>query len=495
MSNLTTELKQQLTTENPRVMQDADENWHSAHQLEGLRQQWHRFWNDAGIGYGDTVLVSLPNSVANILLLQTLWECGIQVHSINAATPSNRRATLDAQYHYAALLTTPNQDRLVGNFTTALLPTLDLPNLQVATRNAHTDHTAKLPAEDDIAVIMHTSGTTGKPKRVGLTHGNLYACAQNIITSERLTNSDKSLLVMPLFHVNALVISTLATRLSGGQLLVRPRFSAHRFWHDMAVNAVTWASLTPAIIAILLQHDEVPADLPNLRFLRSASAPLPPSMHAAFDQRFHLPLIESYGMTEAASQITQNPLNAPHQGSVGQVTGDEIQLLDAHHRPVAPGKTGEIALRGANVITHYLDEQPDAFTVDGWLLTGDLGWLDPDNYLHLIGRSKEMIIRGGENVNPLVVENELRQLPFVKEVAVVGLPDTIYGETVTAIVVPTGHGDAATKTARLQAIAKARLLPAEQPTTYLFQTALPKNATGKIQRSALKKQLTAAKTA
>ena len=193
-------------------------------------------------------------------------------------------------------------------------------------------------------------------------------------------------------------------------------------------------------------------------------------------------------MTEAASQIAQNPLDAPVQNTVG-IVDTQIKILDEDDNPLGPNQVGEIALKGENVITHYLDPQPEAFA-DGWLLTGDLGSLDEQGYLHISGRSKEMIIRGGENVNPLAVEDCLNVLKFIREMAVVGTPDKIYGENVTAMIVPFEKTpDHRHQLALLNELANEQLLPVERPTKYIFSERLPKNATGKIQRTLLAQEV------
>jgi len=195
-------------------------------------------------------------------------------------------------------------------------------------------------------------------------------------------------------------------------------------------------------------------------------------------------------MTEAASQIAQNPLEKPIRNTVGIIKDTQIRILDSQHQELDPNEIGEIALKGEHIITHYLDPQPEAF-YDGWLLTGDLGSLDEQGYLHMSGRIKEMIIRGGENINPLAVEDCLNDLKFIREIAVVGTPDLIYGEAVTAVIVPKKLGqDHRHQLALLSELANEQLLPVERPTKYIFSTQLPKNATGKIQRSLLAQEVT-----
>ncbi|MFC6177738.1 AMP-binding protein [Companilactobacillus huachuanensis] len=494
MSELTERLQQQLIAGATRpLMQDAKQHWYTGSELNLEENVWKNYWQNKGIGHNDIVLVSLTNSVTYTLAIQSLWEVGAIIQPINPATNEIQISELEDQYHYSAIILdadTTELEVLNDLFTNQpRLTTLHEPEVQIFIRNEHHTHPLETPNDDQLALIMHTSGTTGKPKRVGLTHHQLLAAAFNVIDSEELTEEDSTLILMPMFHINAMVISNLATRLSHGQLLFRPKFSAHLFWKEVSSEMVTWVSLTPAIVAILLQRDEQPREN-RLRFLRTASAPLLPSIHQRFGQRFDIPLIESYGMTEAASQIAQNPLERPVQGTVGIIKGTQIRILDGNHQELGPNEIGEIALKGEHIITHYLDPQPEAFH-DGWLLTGDLGSIDDLGYLHMAGRIKEMIIRGGENINPLAVEDCLNDLKFIREMAVIGTPDLIYGETVTAVIVPKKLSqDHRHQLALLNELANEQLLPVERPTKYIFSTQLPKNATGKIQRTLLAQEVT-----
>jgi len=494
MSELTERLHQQLIAGAKRpLMQDANQHWYNGSELNLEESVWKNYWQNKGIGHNDIVLVSLTNSVTYSLVLQSLWDIGAIVQPINPATTEIQISELEDKYHYSAIVFNTDVTELKvldDTFTNQpRLTTLHEPEVQIYIRNKHIARWSEVPDDTQIAVIMHTSGTTGKPKRIGLTHKQLLAGAFHVIDSEKLTDEDSTFILMPMFHINALVISNLATRLSHGQLLFRPKFSAHLFWKEVSSQMVTWVSLTPAIIAILLQRDEQPATN-KLKFLRTASAPLLPSTHEEFNQRFNVPLIESYGMTEAASQIAQNPLTHPLQNTVGKATETDLIILNNNHQELGPNQVGEIAIKGENVITHYLDPQPEAF-YNGWLLTGDLGLIDEQGYLHIAGRSKEMIIRGGENINPLAVEDCLNVLKFVREMAVVGTPDKIYGETVTAVIVPIESSpDHRHQLALLNELANEQLLPVERPTKYIFSTQLPKNATGKIQRTLLAQEVT-----
>lgn len=493
MSKLTNQLKQQLTNNpNRPIMQDSQKNWYTGSVLNKERETWLNYWENQGIGYNDIVLVSLTNSVTYSLVVQSLWEIGAIVHPINPAVTEILINELEEQYNYSAMIMNSDIDELNTLDDTfekrPKLTTLHESEVEIYIRKIHEAHLAKEPFDNQFAIIMHTSGTTGKPKRVGLTHNQLLANANNIILSENLTDYDRTMIVMPLFHVNAMVISNLATRLSDGQLIFRPKFSAHSFWKEVFDEQLTWVSLTPAIIEILLQRDEQPKSN-KLRFLRTASAPLLPSTHEEFKIRFDIPLIESYGMTEAASQISQNPLNAAKQNSVGISYGTTVKIIDSDYKELKTNTVGEIALKGDSVIDHYLDAQPEAFT-NGYLLTGDLGKIDDDGYLYIVGRRKEMIIRGGENVNPLAVEDCLTVLPFIKEMAVVGTLDKIYGEAVTAVIITNEEQvDHRYQLALLKNLANNQLMPAERPTKYIFGQELPKNATGKIQRTLLAKEI------
>lgn len=494
MSELTQRLQQQLIAGATRpLMQDANQHWYTGSELNLEKNVWKNYWQSKGVGHNDVVLVALTNSVTYSLVLQSLWELGAIVQPINPKTTEIQISELEDQYHYAAIILDSDAQPIdILNSIFENLPrltTLHEKEVQIYIRDRHITHLNEEPNDEEIALIMHTSGTTGKPKRVGLTHRQLLVGAFNVIDSEELTDQDSTFILMPMFHINAMVISNLATRLSNGQLLFRPKFSAHLFWKEVSSEMVTWVSLTPAIVAILLQREEQPTTN-GLRFLRTASAPLLPSIHQEFKRRFAVPLIESYGMTEAASQIAQNPLDRPMQNTVGTVDGVQIRILDSNQHDLPVGQVGEIALKGDSVITHYLDPQPEAF-YQGWLLTGDLGSLNQNGYLTIAGRSKEMIIRGGENVNPLAVEDCLNVLPFVREMAIVGTPDKIYGETVTAVIVPkVASPDHRHQLALLNELANEQLLPVERPTKYIFSQELPKNATGKIQRTLLAQEVT-----
>lgn len=501
MSKLTDLLSQNLINERdyPIVKSVAADTWYTGRDLEedvaALRDQL----NKLKIGAGDQILVALPNAPVHLALNQALWEIGAVVHPIAAATPLPELKAEWSLYHYQAVITLPDVGEKLAE---PLMPCSRLRLHTIAALAILTDASQlayrinapqKRAKEEDLALILNTSGTTGKPKRVGLTHRMLLNAAQHDAKSHALSADDIAMVVMPMFHINAQVISVLATRLSGGKLVIAPKFSASKFWPLIADNHVTWVSVVPTIISILLMNENaLKAYHPDihLRFVRSSSFALPEDKLIAFQTYFHTQILEGYGMTETASQSTLNPINAPKIGSAGKPVGTELRLMLADGSlSQQPYVEGEIALRGDHVIHDYLEPHPESFK-DDWFLTGDLGYLDEDGYLFVKGRRKEMINRGGEKVAPAKVENILNELDWVAQVAVIGLPDALYGEAVTAVVIRQNvTGDPMKAKAALIDYARQHLAAYECPTDVVFVKAFPVNATGKVLRPKLRKQL------
>jgi sulfoacetate-CoA ligase len=246
-----------------------------------------------------------------------------------------------------------------------------------------------------------------------------------------------ALCVLPAFHINGLVVTTLAPLLSGGEVVMPRRFDPERFWPLVAAHGVTWFSAVPTILSLLLSRPAPPAgEARTLRFARSASAPLPVAVLEEFEARFGVPVIESLGMSEAAGQVTSNPLPPALRkpGSVGRAFGNEVRVVDERGRPLPPGALGEVAVRGESVFGGYLGGVAPEALRDGWLLSGDLGYLDRDGYLFLTGRRKELINRAGEKIAPREVEEVLHLRPEIEIACVVGVPDPLYGEEVVAFV-------------------------------------------------------------
>src|SRR3984893_1366700 len=277
---------------------------------------------------------------------------------------------------------------------------------------------AAAPTADDIALILHTSGSTGRPKRVPLRHFNLAVSSANIANAYALSEEDVSLCIMPLFHIHGLIGSIMATLLSGGVVVISTQFHAVAFLRVVREHRVSWFSGVPTMHQLLLARTrEKPADAASLRFIRSCSAPLSPELIHKIENLFGVPFVEAYGMTEAAHQMTSNPLPPRHRkaGSVGVGTGLRVRIMDKDGNSLENNLCGEIAIQGANVFRGYennSEANADAF-VNGWFRTGDQGYLDEDCYLHLTGRIKDIIIRGGENIAPHEVDEILLRHPAV----------------------------------------------------------------------------------
>ncbi len=343
---------------------------------------------------------------------------------------------------------------------------------------------ADAAASEDIALILHTSGTTSRPKRVPLAHANLLTSARNVAHTYQLTSEDVSLCVMPLFHVHGLVASTLATFSSGGTVIVPPKFNPLSFWSTVREHGATWYSAVPTIHQVLLTRAKGarPSGAEQLRFIRSCSASLAPQLMADMEATFGAPVLEAYGMTEAAHQMASNPLPplARKPGSVGQGTAVEIAILDAAGNVLPTGSLGEVSIKGANVFSGYEGNpaaNAESFSND-WFRTGDQGTLDDQGYLTLVGRIKELINRGGEKISPREIDETLLQHPAVAEACCFGIPDRVYGEGVAAAVV---LKETATEK-DLIAHCRSSLSDFKCPTTIYIMDAIPRTATGKIQR-------------
>jgi acyl-CoA synthetase (AMP-forming)/AMP-acid ligase II len=332
-------------------------------------------------------------------------------------------------------------------------------------------------------MFLHTSGTTSRPKGVPLRHGNLMASLENIVQTYDLGPHDTSLIVMPLFHVHGLLGATLSTLHSGGTVIVPPRFSAASFWTQAREHGATWYSAVPTIHQILLSRaDQVDEPRPALRFIRSCSAALAPAVLAQLEARFGAPVLEAYGMTEAAHQMASNPLPpaARKPGTVGCGTGVEIVILDEQGQQVPQGTPGEVSIRGRNVMGGYHNNpeaNSQAFS-GGFFRTGDQGHLDAEGYLTLTGRLKELINRGGEKISPFEVDAALLEHPAVAEAVSFAAPHPKYGEEVQAVVVLKAEASED----ELADFCHDRLADFKVPRRIYFTTALPRTATGKIQR-------------
>ncbi|GAB4114271.1 MAG: acyl--CoA ligase [Rubrivivax sp.] len=348
--------------------------------------------------------------------------------------------------------------------------------------------------EGDVSMLLHTSGTTSRPKIVPLSQANLAASATHIRHTLQFTEQDCGLNIMPLFHIHGLIAGVLAPLAAGSQVFCTPGFNALKFFGWMDEAKPTWYTAVPtmhqAILARASKNLEVIARHP-LRFLRSSSSSIPPQVIRELEETFKAPLIESYGMTEATHQMASNPLPPAVRkpGSVGLAAGPEIAIMGEDGSLLPRGATGEIVIRGPNVTAGY-ENNPQANAeafVNGWFRTGDQGVLDADGYLSLTGRLKEIINRGGEKISPREVDEILMDHPAVAQVVCFGMPHPKLGEEVAAVVV-LREGAAATER-ELQAFVGTRAAEFKVPKKILFMDEIPKGATGKLQRIGLAAKL------
>ncbi len=347
---------------------------------------------------------------------------------------------------------------------------------------------------DEVALLLHTSGTTSRPKLVPLSQRNISVSARNVCSSLALTPQDRGLNVMPLFHIHGLIAGLLAPLAAGGRIFCTPGFDALHFFRWMAEARPTWYTAVPtmhqAILGRAERHAEVIRDNP-MRFVRSSSSALPPQVINSLEAIFNAPLIEAYGMTEAAHQMASNPL-PPEQrkpGTVGVAAGPEVRIMDATGNLLPPGSTGEIVIRGPNVTAGYENNSKantEAFS-NGWFRTGDQGVMDAQGYVSITGRLKEIINRGGEKISPREVDETLMDHPAVLQVVTFALPHDKLGEDVGAAVVLRQGVTVTDK--ELREFAAMRLAPFKVPRRIFFLEEIPKGPTGKLQRIGLAQKL------
>ena len=350
---------------------------------------------------------------------------------------------------------------------------------------------AALPdvSEDDDALLMYTSGTTGKPKGCVLTNCSVVAGGEFTSSAHQLRAHDRVLCALPLYHINGQIVTTVAPLVHGGSVVMPHRFSASNYWELAVKHQCTWINVVPTIIAYLLNGDdprERGLDISRVKFCRSASAPLPPEQHRAFEAKFGIGIIETFGMTETNAPCFTNPYDPAKRkiGSPGQAYGNQAKVIDAqtgHDLPA--GVPGELMIRGDNVMqSYYRDPDNTAKTLeaDGWMHTGDIGYLDEDGFVFVTGRIKELIIKGGENIAPREIDEALLKHPAVLEAAAVGIPDANYGQEIMACVVL--KPGARCTLDELNAFSLNELGKYKTPKIIRFVNDLPKGPSGKVQR-------------
>ena len=472
--------------------------------LRQLTKEVQHALNAVGIGRNDRVALVLPNSAEMAASFITVAACctsaplnpsyradefEFYLNDLNAkalvveAGSSSASIEVAHKLGVSVLVLHPTPAQGAGSFT-----------LDTSSRSASSASNPGAAQPDDIALVLHTSGTTSRPKIVPLTQRNVCASARHIAASTRFTAQDRGLNVMPLFHIHGLIAGILAPLSQGGEVHCTAGFNALKFFSQMDEVKPTWYTAVPtmhqAILSRAMNNKDVIERVP-LRFIRSSSSSLPPQVLAELEATFHAPVIEAYGMTEAAHQMACNPLPPAQRkpGTVGIAAGPEVAIMDNDGKLLARGDTGEIVIRGPNVTLGYENNDKanaESFT-HGWFRTGDQGVMDADGYISITGRLKEIINRGGEKISPREIDEILMDHPAVGQVVCFGIPHDKLGEEVGAAVV-LREGKTATEK-ELRDYVATRVADFKVPRKILLMEDIPKGATGKLQRIGMAQKL------
>ncbi|HEX4518656.1 MAG TPA: acyl--CoA ligase [Gaiellaceae bacterium] len=450
-----------------------------------------------GVGRGSRVALVLPDGPDFLRVLLALVSLGATAAPLNPAYKRDEYEFYLDDLKPELLLVPEGELQAAREAAGETIRTIDVasdpggPLLREGGQTLETSQAFEPASADDVALLLHTSGTTSRPKQVPLRQRNLSASAHTIAAFYDLGPDDVSYCAMPLFHVHGLVASTFGALAGGGTVVVPRRLAPRAFWEQLRRHGVTWFSAGPTLHQMILERMDAEGAPSSLRFARSCSSALTPALMARAEEALGAPLVEAYGMTEASHQMASNPLPPGERkpGSVGLPTGVEIRIVDADGRSVEPGAAGEVAIRGPGVTDGYLanPEANAASFFDGWFRTGDRGTLDAEGYLRLEGRLKEMILRGGENISPYEIEEVLLAHPAVSDAICFGVDDEKYGERVGAAVAvgePVEPGE-------LIAYCRERMAAFKVPEVVHILDAIPRTATGKVQRKRVGEALSA----
>jgi len=443
-----------------------------------------------GVRAGDVVSVMLANRVEIITTMFAAWRLGAALTPINPAL-TDAEVGYQIQDSGARVIVADDRGATIAATTgishLAVEKVWTLPEPDVAGATATPLH-AHDPS--DFALIVYTSGTTGRPKGCVLDHANIAAMVASIVAHLRLTEEDRSLLVLPLFHCNGLIVGVLSALAAGGSVVVAPRFEAATFWDLVERERPTYFSAVPTMYALVEAATTRRVDTTSLRFVICGAAPMPAELITRFEQRFDVTLLEGYGLSECSVAATINPLDGVRKvGSVGPaLPGVQIEVEAADGRRLGPGERGEVVIKGDIVMRGYLGrpEETSKVLAGGWLHTGDVGVIDADGFLTLVDRVKDMIIRGGENIYPKEIENVLYEHPAVLEAAVTGRPDPTFGEIPVAHVALRPGASATADELREHCLAS--LARYKVPRTVVLHDSLPKNSVGKLMKAALREE-------
>ncbi len=446
--------------------------------------------NSFGVGRGDRIAIAMANGPEMIVTFFAAAMCGTAA-PLNPKYKQEEFAFYYSDTQAKALITMPGTIELAHLAATpemliiSATPEADGTLSFSVLKGSRAARPIELAETEDVAMILHTSGTTSRPKRVPLRHRHLAASARNIIATYKLSENDTALCVMPLFHIHGIVASMLSTLASGGTVVCPPGFNALEFWKLLETFKPTWFSAVPTMHQLLLaraQRNLSVIKANPLRFIRSSSAALPPVVMERMEQVFNAPVLESYSMSEAAHMMTSNPLPplVHKPGSVGYGLGVEVGIMNESGKLLEKGNLGEVVVKGANVFDGYENnpQANDTAFVNGWFRTGDQGVLDDEGYLSLTGRLKDLINRGGEKISPLEVDNVLLRHPAVAESLAFAVPHKSLGEDIHAAVVLKGE----VSEQELRSHCLALLAEFKVPHKFHVLDQLPRGATGKLQR-------------
>ncbi|MGJ5621529.1 acyl--CoA ligase [Sulfitobacter sp. MF3-043] len=479
-------------------------DWLSYDGLRDLTQEVVRTLNGMGIDASDRVAIVLPNGPEMAAAFMTVAQAATTA-PLNPAYKEEEYAFYLEDLNAKAVILLDGDDgpahaaasKLGMNIIRLSVPKGAAAGAFTLSSDKPAAPSDRKPAADDVALILHTSGTTSRPKIVPLLQSNIAASAQHIRESLKLTQEDRCMNVMPLFHIHGLIAAVAASLSSGASIWCAPGFDALKFFGWMKEAQPTWYTAVPTMHQAILtragRNADVIADT-KLRFLRSSSASLPAQVMVALNQTFGAPVVEAYGMTEAAHQMACNPLEGGAQkpGAVGIAAGPKMRIAHETENHLIDG-IGEVVISGSNVTPGY-ESNPEAnaknfFEADGarWFRTGDQGAFDKDGYLHLTGRLKEIINRGGEKISPLEVDGVLLDHPDVAQVVTFAMPHPKLGEDVAAAVV-LKDGSSATEQ-DIRSFAAAHIADFKVPRKIIIMDEIPKGATGKMQRIGLAEKL------
>jgi len=442
---------------------------------------------EMGIGRGDVVAVVLPNSVELVTIMFAAWRLGAALTPVNPAlTKPEAHYQVSDSGARLAVADDSSLSKVEGGVTSVC--GVD----KLLRRDGAADVTPPRTEPDELALMIYTGGTTGRPKGVMLDHANLVATAAMIVDWFEMTAADRCLLVLPLFHVNGIMVSVVSPLAAGGSTVIAPRFDPKTFWDLVEQARPTFFSAVPTIYVMLTGLPaEVRPDTASLRCAVCGAAPMPAAAIHEFEDRYGVPILEGYGQSEGTVVTTANPLTGLRKpGTVGlPLPGQEVRVVGGDDKPLPSGQVGEVTVRGPNVMRGYLGKPEEtAMTLrGGWLHSGDLGRFDEDGYLVLVDRLKDMIIRGGENIYPKEIEDALCSHPSVLEASVVGRPDPLFGEEPVAFVVL--RPGLAAEPDELIEHCKNVLAKFKVPRAVFVEANLPRTPIGKVAKPVLRERI------